>query len=119
MWIVGLALLLTVAVLAPVAWWVADGQAIKALMVAGITCGGAALVTWRGATRWEGLQGVQFYVALGFLVRSGVPLSVVTVLCWQDRAWIQAGLIWWTLVIYEVLLLVETWMMVRRHSGDA
>lgn len=117
----GRLVLLTVATLpflAAVGYARSGGAGILAALLAGsVCCGGAAAALWVVGPVRQGPQALP-RILLGMLIRMGVPLAVCVAVLLVGGPLVAAGAPVMILGYYLLMLVAETWLLVRLTAED-
>jgi hypothetical protein len=89
---------------------------LAALLASGVCCGGAIAslaATWLFRVGSQAVSGI----LLGMIVRMGLPLAACVVLIAQGGWLVEAGAPAMILVYYLLMLVAETWWLLRLNAA--
>jgi len=92
---------------------------ILAALLAGSVCGGGAVIGLIVAGRFGlGVRAVPG-ILLSMILRTGIPLTACVVLLAMGGPLVEAGALVMILVYYLLMLLAETWFLLRLTAAQA
>lgn len=94
-------------------------EGILAALLAGGVCGGGALIGLLLAGRFSLGDHAVSGVLLSMILRMGIPLTACVVLLATGGPLVKAGVLAMILVYYLLMLLAETWFLLRLTAAQA
>jgi hypothetical protein len=107
-------MLVAYALAAPVAWFGGGTDSLFAAAVALAVCLGGGLAALVACELLRGPHQVLSRLVLGMLLRMGVPLGIFLIIHQQGGLLVEAGIVYYLVPFYLVMLGVETLMAARQ-----